>query len=106
MKDAKISVFSLTSLFFQFVEFLSVCESFFKFYTFQLFTSSSWILLVLSTAQFGIVQLGVLILLYLSGEREFSIALNRPFTKKPLIDIVRFTGNYADFLILVNFQSL
>lgn len=55
----------------------------------------------LCTAQLGMVHLCTFMLLLLSGEREFSIALNRPFNKKLLIDISRFSGNYADYLILV-----
>jgi hypothetical protein len=52
-------------------------------------------------AQLGLVHLGIFVLLFLSGEREFSITLNRALNKKILIDLPKFTGNYADYLILV-----
>lgn len=52
-------------------------------------------------AQLGLVHLGIFTLLFFSGEREFAIALNRPVTKKVYIDLPKFTGNYADFLLLV-----
>lgn len=59
------------------------------------------------SAQLGRVHLGVFFLLYLSGEREFSIALNRPFNKPLVIDIPKFwNGTYADYLILVLIQMI
>jgi hypothetical protein len=58
-------------------------------------------------AQMGQVHLGIFFLLYLSGEREFSIALNRPFNKSLVIDIPKFwNGTYADYLILVLIQLI
>ena len=59
------------------------------------------------SAQLGRVHLGVFFLLYLSGEREFSIALNRPFNKPLVIDIPKFwNGTYADYLVLVLIQMI
>lgn len=59
------------------------------------------------TAQMGQVHLGVFFLLYLSGERDFSIALNRPFNKSLIIDIPKFwNGSYADYLVLVLIQMI
>lgn len=59
------------------------------------------------SAQLGRVHLGVFFLLYLSGEREFSIALNRPFNKALVIDIPKFyDGTYADYLVLVLIQMI
>jgi hypothetical protein len=59
------------------------------------------------SAQLGLVHLGVFFLLYLSGEREFSIALNRPFNKPLVIDIPKFwNGTYADYLVLVIIQMI
>jgi hypothetical protein len=52
-------------------------------------------------AQLGVVHMITFMLLYLSGEREFAIQLNRPFNKYLSMDIPKFTGNYADLLILV-----
>ena len=59
------------------------------------------------SAQLGRVHLGVFFLLYLSGEREFSIALNKPFNKPLVIDIPKFSGGtYADYLVLVLVQMI
>ena len=59
------------------------------------------------SAQLGQVHLGVFFLLYLSGERDFSIALNKPFNKPLVIDIPKFwNGTYADYLILVIIQMI
>lgn len=55
------------------------------------------------TAQHIILQVGISILFFLSGERSFSIALNKKFDKYVYISIPKFSGNYADFLILVLF---
>eukprot|EP01121_Diplochlamys_sp_Union-15-3_P011971 TRINITY_DN3522_c0_g1_i1.p1 TRINITY_DN3522_c0_g1~~TRINITY_DN3522_c0_g1_i1.p1 ORF type:complete len:876 (-),score=148.76 TRINITY_DN3522_c0_g1_i1:16-2643(-) len=52
-------------------------------------------------AQIGIVQIVVFILMILSGEREFSVLLNKPLTLTVLIDIELFTGSYADLIVLV-----
>lgn len=58
-------------------------------------------------AQLGRVHLGVFFMLFLSGEREFSIALNKPFNKPLVIDIPKFWGGtYADYLILVLIQMI
>lgn len=56
-------------------------------------------------AQNVIVQVGTSILLYLSGERSFSIALNKTFDKYIFIAIPKFKGNYADYLILTLFNT-
>jgi len=43
----------------------------------------------------------VFILLRLSGERSFAVSLNRPYTVRLPIDLPKFTGSYADLLIIV-----
>ena len=49
----------------------------------------------------GLVHIGVFILLLLSGERNFGVRLNKPYTATVPIDIPVFTGTHADLLILV-----
>jgi hypothetical protein len=39
--------------------------------------------------------------LHLSSKREFGVQLNKPFVRRVTIDLPTFTGNYADYLILV-----
>ncbi|EGC32662.1 hypothetical protein DICPUDRAFT_92564 [Dictyostelium purpureum] len=53
----------------------------------------------------GIVQIGTFILLVLSGERDFSISLNKPFNSKVYIDIVQ-PQVYSDFVIMVLYRLL
>ena len=45
--------------------------------------------------------MGVFLILLLSGERNFGVRLNKPYTGKAQIDIQSFTGTHADLLILV-----
>jgi len=56
---------------------------------------------MLFTAQRGLVHLCTFTLLYMSGEREFGVQLNKPFLRRLTIDLPTFSGNYADYLILV-----
>ena len=44
---------------------------------------------------------GVFILLLLSGERNFGVRLNKPYTATVPMDIPVFTGSHADLLIIV-----
>jgi hypothetical protein len=53
------------------------------------------------TAQRGLILLGTFALLHLSSKREFGVQLNKPFQRRVTIDLPTFTGNYADYLILV-----
>eukprot|EP00005_Dracoamoeba_jomungandri_P002730 CAMPEP_0174260198 /NCGR_PEP_ID=MMETSP0439-20130205/9211_1 /TAXON_ID=0 /ORGANISM="Stereomyxa ramosa, Strain Chinc5" /LENGTH=781 /DNA_ID=CAMNT_0015344391 /DNA_START=28 /DNA_END=2370 /DNA_ORIENTATION=+ len=53
------------------------------------------------TTQEGLIHLGTFTLLFMSGEREFCVQLNKPYDKTPTIRLPTFTGNYADYLILV-----
>mmetsp|Transcript_4257 Transcript_4257/g.4675 ORF Transcript_4257/g.4675 Transcript_4257/m.4675 type:complete len:466 (-) Transcript_4257:46-1443(-) len=58
-------------------------------------------------AQMGLNHLGIFTLLYLSGERLFSVALNKPFNKVILTDLPRFAnGTFADYLLLVLLKLL
>lgn len=61
--------------------------------SFQLFT--------LATARVGLMHIGVFILLLLSGERNFGVRLNKPYTATVPMDIPVFTGTHADLLITV-----
>ncbi|XP_055341905.1 protein HID1-like [Paramacrobiotus metropolitanus] len=55
----------------------------------------------LNPSKIGLIHLNVFILLLLSGERNFGVRLNKPFTGRALPDLPAFTGNYADLIILV-----
>lgn len=46
--------------------------------------------------------MGVFIILLLSGERNFGVRLNKPYTAKANINVQTFTGTHADLLILVS----
>mmetsp|Transcript_19013 Transcript_19013/g.31170 ORF Transcript_19013/g.31170 Transcript_19013/m.31170 type:complete len:747 (-) Transcript_19013:439-2679(-) len=54
----------------------------------------------------GVVHISVFILLLLSGERDFCVALNAPFLKKLPIRLPLFTGNHADLMILILHQVI
>lgn len=45
--------------------------------------------------------MGVFLILLLSGERNFGVRLNKPFTMKGIIDVPSFNGTHADLLIIV-----
>uniref|UniRef100_A0A3B1J1F5 HID1 domain containing n=1 Tax=Astyanax mexicanus TaxID=7994 RepID=A0A3B1J1F5_ASTMX len=49
----------------------------------------------------GLMHIGVFILLLLSGERNFGVRLNKPFSLHVPMDIPVFTGTHADLLIVV-----
>uniref|UniRef100_A0A3P9I4T8 HID1 domain containing b n=1 Tax=Oryzias latipes TaxID=8090 RepID=A0A3P9I4T8_ORYLA len=49
----------------------------------------------------GLVHIGVFILLLLSGERNFGVRLNKPYTLRVPMDIPVFTGTHADLLIVI-----
>ncbi|CAN8003168.1 unnamed protein product, partial [Ixodes hexagonus] len=49
----------------------------------------------------GLVHIGVFILLLLSGERNFGVRLNKPYTASIPMDIPVFTGTHADLLVIV-----
>ena len=51
------------------------------------------------------MHIGVFILLLLSGERNFGVRLNKPYTVRVPMDIPVFTGTHADFLIIVSTES-
>lgn len=52
-------------------------------------------------SKLGLVHIGVFILLLLSGERNFGVRLNKPYTLRVPMDIPVFTGTHADLLIVV-----
>lgn len=54
-----------------------------------------------SAARVGLIHIGVFILLLLSGERNFGVRLNKPYTATVPMDIPVFTGSHADLLITV-----
>jgi hypothetical protein len=49
----------------------------------------------------GLMHIGVFILLLLSGERNFGVRLNKPYTATVPMDIPVFSGSHADLLIIV-----
>ncbi|KAL8163252.1 UNVERIFIED_CONTAM: cell wall biogenesis protein [Gekko kuhli] len=49
----------------------------------------------------GLTHIGVFILLLLSGERNFGVRLNKPYSVRVPMDIPVFTGTHADLLIIV-----
>jgi hypothetical protein len=49
----------------------------------------------------GLMYTCVFILLRLSGERELGVALNRTYTNVLPVSLPKFTGTYADLLIIV-----
>ncbi|ELU13895.1 hypothetical protein CAPTEDRAFT_157409 [Capitella teleta] len=49
----------------------------------------------------GLMHIGVFILLLLSGERNFGVRLNKPYTVRVPMDVPVFTGTHADFLVIV-----
>lgn len=54
------------------------------------------------TARVGLMHIGVFILLLLSGERNFGVRLNKPYSVRVPMDIPVFTGTHADLLIVVS----
>ncbi|XP_033840896.1 protein HID1-like [Periophthalmus magnuspinnatus] len=49
----------------------------------------------------GLLHIGVFILLLLSGERNFGVRLNKPYTLRVPMEIPIFTGTHADLLIVI-----
>ncbi|XP_048089826.1 protein HID1b isoform X2 [Alosa alosa] len=49
----------------------------------------------------GLIHIGVFILLLLSGERNFGVRLNKPYSLRVPMDIPVFTGTHADLLVVV-----
>lgn len=49
----------------------------------------------------GLIHIGVFILLLLSGERNFGVRLNKPYTATVPMDIPVFSGSHADLLVTV-----
>ncbi|XP_077482309.1 protein HID1b isoform X2 [Stigmatopora argus] len=52
-------------------------------------------------ADVGLVHTGVAILLLLSGERNFGVRLNKPFTLRVPMDVPVFNGTHADLLVVI-----
>ncbi|KAL4098434.1 hypothetical protein QTP88_023048 [Uroleucon formosanum] len=52
-------------------------------------------------SRIGLMHIGVFILLLLSGERNFGVRLNKPYTTTIPMDIPVFSGTHADLLIVV-----
>ncbi|XP_034941825.1 protein HID1 [Chelonus insularis] len=54
----------------------------------------------------GLMHIGVFILLLLSGERNFGVRLNKPYTATVPMDIPVFTGTHADLLVTVFYKII
>ena len=52
------------------------------------------------------MHIGVFILLLLSGERNFGVRLNKPYSVHVPMDIPVFTGTHADLLIVVSYHFI
>jgi hypothetical protein len=52
-------------------------------------------------ARLGLMHIGVFILLLLSGERNFGVRLNKPYSASIPLDIPVFSGSHGDLLIIV-----
>lgn len=57
-------------------------------------------------ARVGLMHIGVFILLLLSGERNFGVRLNKPYSIHVPMDIPVFTGTHADLLIVVRLTPI
>lgn len=101
-QDTLVSVVSLS---------VSLCFS--SFLTALLFSEVLWhwcgsflflffLFVLFSAARVGLMHIGVFILLLLSGERNFGVRLNKPYSVRVPMDIPVFTGTHADLLIIVS----
>ncbi|XP_066923547.1 protein HID1-like [Clytia hemisphaerica] len=52
-------------------------------------------------SRIGLMHIGVFILLLLSGERNFGVRLNKPYSTRIPMDIPVFNGTHADLLVIV-----
>lgn len=52
-------------------------------------------------AKVGLIHMCTFILLLLSGERNFGVALNQPYTESLPVDLPRFSGTHGDLLFIV-----
>uniref|UniRef100_A0A8C7ZZ27 HID1 domain containing n=1 Tax=Oryzias sinensis TaxID=183150 RepID=A0A8C7ZZ27_9TELE len=85
----------LLILFWKFCDFNKVfSEQMLRVLMFCSFTLSTF-------SRVGLVHIGVFILLLLSGERNFGVRLNKPYTLRVPMDIPVFTGTHADLLIVI-----
>uniref|UniRef100_A0A8C2ARD8 HID1 domain containing b n=1 Tax=Cyprinus carpio TaxID=7962 RepID=A0A8C2ARD8_CYPCA len=71
-------------------------------FIFYLFSYLTIIILILQfLSRVGLVHICVFILLLLSGERNFGVRLNKPYSVRVPMDISVFAGTHADLLIVV-----
>jgi len=57
-------------------------------------------------ARVGLMHIGVFILLLLSGERNFGVRLNKPYTATVPMDIPVFTGVIIIFTVFKNQKTI
>ncbi|KTG36950.1 hypothetical protein cypCar_00022796 [Cyprinus carpio] len=63
--------------------------------------NKKFLFFVLKSTRVGLMHISVFILLLLSGERNFGVRLNKPYSLHVPMDIPVFTGTHADLLIVV-----
>ncbi|CAB1350091.1 unnamed protein product [Coregonus sp. 'balchen'] len=68
--------------------------------------NKKFLFFVLKSTRVGLMHIGVFILLLLSGERNFGVRLNKPYSVHVPMDIPVFTGTHADLLIVPLFDCL
>lgn len=52
-------------------------------------------------SRLGLIHISVFLLLLLSGERNFGVRLNAPWTSRAALDVPSFHGTHADLLIII-----
>lgn len=79
------------------------CKFYFSLYLFLINFFLCYVLICIHqfVARVGLMHIGVFILLLLSGERNFGVRLNKPYTATVPMDIPVFTGSHADLLVTV-----
>uniref|UniRef100_A0A8C1VZ27 HID1 domain containing n=1 Tax=Cyprinus carpio TaxID=7962 RepID=A0A8C1VZ27_CYPCA len=82
------------------VLFWKLCD-FNKFFCLADPRNSLFFFLLPVSSRVGLMHISVFILLLLSGERNFGVRLNKPYSLHVPMDIPVFTGTHADLLIVV-----
>ena len=52
-------------------------------------------------SRLGLIHISVFLLLLFSGERNFGVRLNAPWTSRAALDVPSFHGTHADLLIII-----
>lgn len=65
-----------------------------------------YIFLYFILVRVGLMYIGVFILFFLSGERNFGVRLNKFYLVRVFMDIFVFIGIYVDFFIIVSYYFI